>query len=554
MNTLIRVIAISVAAIVAGCGGDVAQTPPAPKSAMRMAAAPSAEIQIAGYRANYTISKARDTGVVTLTNKLTKEVLTYQSPSLIKFVDSYTSFDVDGVAGQVYRLYQAAFNRQPDLQGLGFWIAAYRNGRDLLGIASDFIAAKEFSDSYGANVSDTALIDLLYNNILHRAGEASGVAWWRAAMAGGASRAAVLYGFSDSPENAANLNAALVGGFDYLPYQAGGPIIPKPTSYANAKIGNEVVNLPPGEEGDSAFALADFKQNGQMTLFTTRLTYHPERPVGEATPGIFAFWSRDASGKWTRESSLIDTPDGCLHPRKAAVADINADGKPDIVVACHGYDALPFPGEKIWLVLSTPEGIYKSAPMGEYTGFFHSVSVADINNDGLPDIVATDNFTESSLRVFLNQNGAFKEVTGLTSAAISWRGYYSVELVDIDLDGKLDLLFGGHDFDRAPVTIVYGDGGMDFSKGRMTEFQPVSGYGVALDFVVRPEAKAIYVARTSGGDGTFYQGAAIQKINTVSGESTFVYQSRSAQWFALMIETPTGVASQDASRPIEAKF
>jgi len=538
----------------AGCGGDVAQTPPAPKSAMRMAAAPSAEIQIAGYRANYTISKARDTGVVTLANKLTKEVLTYQSPSLIKFVDSYTSFDVDGVAGQVYRLYQAAFNRQPDVQGLGFWIAANQNGRDLLGIASDFIASKEFADSYGANVSDTALIKLFYNNVLHRAGEASGVAWWEAAVAGGASRASVLHGFSDSPENAANLNATLAGGFDYLPYQAGGPIIPKPTSYANAKIGSEVVNLPPGEEGDSAFALADFKQNGQMTLFTTRLTYHPERPVSEATPGVFAFWSRDASGKWVSESGLINTPNGCLHPRRAAVADINADGKPDVVVACHGYDADPFPGEKIWLVLSTPEGVYKSAPIGDYTGFFHSVSIADINNDGLPDIVATDNFTESSLRVFLNQNGAFKEMKGLTPAAITWRGYYTVELVDIDLDGKLDLIFGGHDFDRAPVTIVYGNGGMDFSQGKITEFAPVQGYGVALDFVVRPEAKAIYVARTSGGDGTFYQGAAIQKIDIASGASTFVFQSRAAQWFSLMIETPTGISSQDASRPAEAKF
>src|SRR5690349_10369696 len=86
----------------------------------------SATVTIQDFRNNYTIIKDPTSGVVALTNKITGEVKTYNGVELIKFVDLYTSFDIAGPYGQVYRLYQAAFNRKPDLGGLGFWIMANR--------------------------------------------------------------------------------------------------------------------------------------------------------------------------------------------------------------------------------------------------------------------------------------------------------------------------------------------------------------------------------------------------------------------------------------------
>ena len=41
----------------------------------------------------------------------------------LRFTDATLAFDTAGNAGQTYRLYQAAFNRTPDLAGLGGWIA-----------------------------------------------------------------------------------------------------------------------------------------------------------------------------------------------------------------------------------------------------------------------------------------------------------------------------------------------------------------------------------------------------------------------------------------------
>jgi hypothetical protein len=553
-----------IAVLLAGCGDGANPPAQTEKLAAGVSIATQANtpaladsVAIPGYRANYAISKAADTGLVTLTNKITNASQSYAGVTLFKFVDMHTSLDTKGPESEIYRLYQAAFNRKPDVPGLGFWVQAYRNGVSVDAIAGGFIASGEFKAMYGDNVTDEKFTLAAYANVLHRAPEQSGLDFWVAALKNGAARPAVLHGFSESVENQTNLLIDIENGFDFiLPRTEGDPIIPNATSYDNAKKAvTAAIDLPPSEQMDDAFALADFKQNGKLSLFTTRLTYHADRPLNEATASVFAFWNKDATGAWLKDETMIDTPAGCLHPRKAAVADINGDGKPDIVVACHGYDAAPFPGEQIWLVMSTPTKQYQSFPMAGYKGFFHSVTVADINGDKLPDIVATDNFNDASIRVFLNKgNGVFAEAVGYVPPALAHHQYFTVELVDIDLNGKLDLLIGGHEWDNSPITIVYGNGTADFSNGKLIALPAVANYGIALDFVVRADARTIYVARTSGGDGTFYQGAAIQKIDLATNTSTLVFASRSVMWFSQLIETTTGVSSEVTARPAAALF
>lgn len=223
----------AVCCLLAGCGGSPApdvQNVPASIQRMMLGErvvsgdaaqanpAPTDTITIAGYRSNYTIVKDQTTNVVTVTNNITNVVQTYQNPNLIKFVDIYTSFDINGPAGQVYRLYQAAFNRKPDLPGLGFWIAANQNGRALLGVASDFIVSNEFKTMYGDNPTNLTLVNSFYNNVLHRDGEPAGVTWWVGQMAAGATANAVLFGFSDSAENKTNLLPDMQNGFDYASF------------------------------------------------------------------------------------------------------------------------------------------------------------------------------------------------------------------------------------------------------------------------------------------------------------------------------------------------
>lgn len=143
---------------------------------------------------------------------------TFANVERFVFSDKAFALDVDGNAGQMYRLYQAAFNRVPDAGGLGGWINYLDNGNTLKNAATFFQATPEFTSRYGANVSTADFVTLLYQNVLHRAPDAGGYADWTSLIdSGQRSRADVLIGFSESPENKAALIGVQQAGMEYIP-------------------------------------------------------------------------------------------------------------------------------------------------------------------------------------------------------------------------------------------------------------------------------------------------------------------------------------------------
>ena len=143
---------------------------------------------------------------------------TLDSVERLQFADTMVALDsgAHGVAGQAYRIYQAAFNRAPDAVGLGFWIASMDQGESLQKVAAGFVRSDEFTGMYGAAPSNAQVVDLLYQNVLHRPGEAGGVAYWNNVLdQGQANVAQVLASFSESAENVAALVGVLEHGFAY---------------------------------------------------------------------------------------------------------------------------------------------------------------------------------------------------------------------------------------------------------------------------------------------------------------------------------------------------
>ncbi|MES2264452.1 MAG: DUF4214 domain-containing protein [Pseudomonadota bacterium] len=134
------------------------------------------------------------------------------------FDDLAIAYDTAGNAGQAYRLYQATFNRAPDLNGLGYWIAQLDRGASLNTVADGFIHSTEFVARYGAANTDQDFIKALYSNVLHRLPDQAGADYWSGQLHGGASRAAVLTGFSESTENQAALIGQIAKGFTYHLY------------------------------------------------------------------------------------------------------------------------------------------------------------------------------------------------------------------------------------------------------------------------------------------------------------------------------------------------
>lgn len=131
----------------------------------------------------------------------------------------HIALDIDGKAGQAYRLYRAAFDRAPDEFGIGFWISRLDLGTSLKTVAEAFVASNEFKTMYGPNPGNAELVARLYANILDRAPDAAGSAFWtRALDSGAASRADVLLAFSESAEHAAMLVGSMQNGIGYVPY------------------------------------------------------------------------------------------------------------------------------------------------------------------------------------------------------------------------------------------------------------------------------------------------------------------------------------------------
>ena len=147
---------------------------------------------------------------------------TLTSIERLKFTDTSVALDINGNAGQAYRIYKAALDRVPDVKGLGDWIYALDSGLNTLKqVAQGFINSPEFQEKYGANSSDQTFITLLYNNVLKRSPDPGGFRDWQRALDQGSSRSDLLVGFSESPENQANAITLIANGIPYQDYLIG---------------------------------------------------------------------------------------------------------------------------------------------------------------------------------------------------------------------------------------------------------------------------------------------------------------------------------------------
>ena len=300
------------------------------------------------------------------------------------------------------------------------------------------------------------------------------------------------------------------------------------TSYKNFKLNGAdsikytmypwaVYNLRWG--GDSlAYGFGDFLKAGELSVFVAYQNYIPSDPYSlvQNDPNNYAsefvFYTINADKSLTKSISFK----GCLHPRKAVVADFNKDGTPDVFVSCTGYDSSPFPGEKNQLVLSNSRGQYTVTDVGDI-GFNHGASAADVNNDGYPDVVVA---TGSDVYFYINQkNGTFiKDTTRINNLRLR---YYNVELLDIDSDGKLDMALGGHEFAGDTTMILYGNGDGTFGT-RILNIPVVQTKGTVNDFTL--VGNILYVNRTTDATSSLgaYQGMTIQSYNLINGSSTVV--------------------------------
>jgi hypothetical protein len=206
-----------------------------------------------------------------------------------------------------------------------------------------------------------------------------------------------------------------------------------------------------------------------------------------------------------------------------AVADVNGDGKPDLLVAntTVGNNATPTLG----VLLGNGDGTFQPALANPLSISPYAVAVADVNGDGKPDVVVAStcsdvNCKHGVLGVMLgNGDGTFQPAMTYDSGG---NQTISVAVADVNGDGKPDLLavnwlcdsncqygsvgvmLGNGDGTFQPA-VTYGSGGSDAVAVAVAD---VNGDGkpdllVANDFCTPTSVNAGAGVLLGNGDGTF---------------------------------------------------
>jgi hypothetical protein len=166
--------------------------------------------------------------------------------------------------------------------------------------------------------------------------------------------------------------------------------------------------------------------------------------LGEFLPtdrlcGSVVWLKGDRSGKFTPVTLL----DGVGRVADVRAADFRGRGKLDLVVAEFGWRRV---GNVLLLENHTtdwsrPE--FTKKVLDERHGAIH-VPVADLNGDGKPDFVALISQEHETVVAFLNTGDGFRKETIWTGPHPAY-GSSGIELVDLDGDGDLDVLYTNGD-------------------------------------------------------------------------------------------------------------
>ena len=139
-------------------------------------------------------------------------------------------------------------------------------------------------------------------------------------------------------------------------------------------------------------------------------------------------------------------------PASIAVADVNGDGRPDLITA-NSYS------NTAGVLLGQVGGGFaavNSYPIGANSGPV-AIAVADVNGDGRPDLI-TANISSNTAGVLLGQvGGGFAAVNSYPTGANS--GPTAIALADVNVDGRLDIITANYGNNTAGVLLGQAGGG-----------------------------------------------------------------------------------------------
>ncbi len=226
----------------------------------------------------------------------------------------------------------------------------------------------------------------------------------------------------------------------------------------DGRLGTPVV-LPPGPVplNDGPLALLDVNGDGHPDLLETRAGAN--FPVG-APACLARLWINQGDGRF--QPALADAwPRQSLNVGAVAVADFDRDGHPDVFLGGRvsvGRYPQP-PKSAFWR--GTGKGLSDATAasgLGD-VGMVTAALAVDLNRDGWPDLVVANDW--GTVRCWFNERGTFVEKTNELGFAAAGTGWWSaLATADVNGDGVPDIIAGNLGLNTsyvAPALLFAGD-------------------------------------------------------------------------------------------------
>jgi hypothetical protein len=156
------------------------------------------------------------------------------------------------------------------------------------------------------------------------------------------------------------------------------------------------------------------------------------------------------------------------------MADLNGDGNLDFIITGSFDPKTKSKNTKTRIFLGTPEGLPAETPAAELEGYgVCEISVADLNKDGVLDLVSSNYMSDStrSLPLFIYWGGKGNTYSDRNRLELPAESSCGVQTVDLNRDGYPEIVVHNHlkDGRHAINSYIYWNGPKGFDRTRRTE-------------------------------------------------------------------------------------